>query len=396
MTAKDSSLLNSNLKENEQLLIDWLAFSLARGLKPVQRLALIRDYETPRKVFEVSDESLLKYGLDHRAIKQLRNAEKGFYSGRAAEELERCLAWLSSPGNGIVPFNSEEYPDLLTEIPDPPLILFCRGRAEILGLPAIAIVGSRNPTVDGRRTAKRFASELCRAGFAVTSGLAFGIDAESHEGALSAGGKTVAVLGTGIDQCYPAVNRPLFDRVAQEGVLVSEFIPGIPPTPANFPRRNRIISGLSIGVLVVEAGMKSGSMITARLALEQGREVFAVPGSINNPVAKGCHRLISQGAKLVQQIEDIAEELGALLAFVGDRQNVGRYSCVDKQSRAPDELQGYPRRLHQAIGIDPVSLDTLLAETGMELGDAIAALTELELVGLVRREPAGYVRQQGD
>ncbi len=212
-------------------------------------------------------------------------------------------------------WDSAAYPALLASIPDPPLALFVEGDADVLALPQLAVVGSRNPTAHGRDTAVQFAAHLARSGLAITSGLALGIDAASHRGALQAGGRTVAVLGCGLDTIYPRENEPLAAAItAGGGALVADLPTGTAPLKQHFPRRNRIISGLSVGTLVVEAALRSGSLITARLAGEQGREVFAIPGSIHNPLARGCHRLIRQGAKLVEDADDIFVELGALLA----------------------------------------------------------------------------------
>jgi DNA processing protein len=247
----------------------------------------------------------------------------------------------------------------------------------------IAMVGSRRPSADGRRNAHRFASELVKSGLGVCSGLALGIDVESHAGALQGAGNTVAVLGTGIDTVYPTRNRAMFDSIAENGALLSEFNLGMPPLPVNFPRRNRIISGLSLGVLVVEAGLRSGSMITARFALEQGREVFAIPGSIHNPMTKGCHHLISQGAKLVQQVADIVDECAGPFITVASNAQI--------KSAQTAQLTAELAAVMYAIGHDPVTLDELLCETGLEIDLVSTALVELELLGLVSRDVRGFV-----
>ncbi len=217
---------------------------------------------------------------------------------------------MQKSGTRLLPLSDPLYPPLLRQIPDPPIALFVRGDATLLSEPQLAMVGSRNPSVEGRRNAEEFAEYLAKCGLVITSGMALGIDAASHKGALK-GGKTVAVWGTGLDKAYPPRNRELAEEIIAKGVVVSEFPPGTPPLPTHFPRRNRIISGLAVGTLVVEAAKQSGSLITARLASEQGREVFAIPGSIHNPMARGCHRLLRDGAKLVESAGDILEETGA-------------------------------------------------------------------------------------
>jgi len=267
--------------------------------------------------------------------------------------------------------------------------LYVCGQPDYLHLPQIAIVGSRQPSSGGVRNPRRFARELAAPGFGITSGLARGIDAEGHCGALDARGKTIAVLGNGIDKVYPACNRDLYGQITEQGVLVSEFPPGMPPLRENFPRRNRIISGLSLGVLVVEAGEKSGSMITARQALEQGREVFAIPGSIHNPVARGCHKLINEGARLVQNAADIVEECGGLLAGLAAIGSPTKDKKVLTEQPVFDDDQG---KVFKAIGYDVVSPDELVLVTGLAIHDINAVLIDLEIRGFICRERAGYIR----
>jgi DNA processing protein len=223
--------------------------------------------------------------------------------------------------------NDGRYPPLLREIPQAPPVLFVHGDPDCLRVPQLAMVGTRNPTPSGRETARQFAAHLAGAGMIITSGLALGIDAAAHQGALAGGGRTIAVMGTSLDRVYPAKHRDLARAIAERGALVSELPTGTPALAENFPRRNRLISGLALGVLVVEAALQSGSLITARLALDQGREVFAIPGSIHNPLAKGCHALIRQGAKLVETANDIVEELGALAAVNGERRRTTQCDC---------------------------------------------------------------------
>lgn len=290
------------------------------------------------------------------------------------------LAWLEQhPDVHPLTLGSSDYPALLADVACCPPLLYVRGKLAALELPQLAIVGSRNPTTGGAAIARDFARCLASGGFAITSGLALGIDGCAHRGALDAGGVTLAVMGTGIDCIYPARHRALAEEIVEAGgALVSEFAPGIRSQASNFPRRNRIISALSLGTMVVEAAVKSGSLITAKYALEQQREVFAVPGSINNPLARGCHSLIRSGAKLVESAEDILSELGGALAY--KREQV-------MESRAPRE-----HWLLSAMGYDPVTLDTLCQRTGQTAGALSAELMDLELEGAVEQRGSYYNR----
>lgn len=303
----------------------------------------------------------------------------------------RDLAWLgASTGRGVLALGDPTYPDLLARIPDPPPLLYYVGDPEVLGQTQLAVVGSRNPTPAGRITATSFARYLVGQGLVITSGLARGIDAAAHEGALKGQGFTVAVLGTGVDRVYPSSNRALAHRIAESGIIVSEFPLGTPARPPHFPRRNRIISGLAIGTLVVEAARRSGSLITARLAAEQGREVFAIPGSIQNPMARGCHALIRQGAKLVETAADILEELPPLL---GVSQMPG---VAAAETGAEDDGGGLDpdyRELLAAMGYDPVSVDELVERTALTANVLSSMLLVLELEGHVSPVAGGqYAR----
>lgn len=293
------------------------------------------------------------------------------------------LRWARQPGQHLLPHDDPRYPPLLREIPDPPPLLFVRGNVDVLARPQLAIVGSRRPTADGRQNARRFAAGLSAAGYVVTSGLALGIDSEAHRGALESGGVTVAVLGTGLDNLYPAANRKLAAQIAEQGAVISELPPRGESRKWTFPQRNRIISGLAHGVLVVEAAQQSGSLITARLAGEQGREVFALPGSIHNPFARGCHRLLRQGAKLVECVEDILEELRALVQWE-------RQCGAVAQPRRP-ALPLPLRSLLEHIAYDPVSIDTLVQRTGSAVPELYAGLMQLELAGHIVHRAGGYV-----
>ena len=299
---------------------------------------------------------------------------------------ETELAWLSETGHHLVTWADTDYPPLLREIPDPPVVLYVIGDRQSLSRPQFAIVGSRNPTPMGRENAQAFAKTLAGAGLTITSGLALGIDGAAHRGALEAGGMTIAVAGTGLDRVYPARHRDLAHEVVQHGALVSEFPLGTPPKPENFPVRNRIISGLSLGTLVVEAALQSGSLITARLATEQGREVFAIPGSIHSPQARGCHALIRQGAKLVETAQDILEELGPLAQLVCE-------SRPEEKETTPREISLPMAKLLEYIGYDPVSVDTLIDRSGLTADAVSSMLLQMELQGLVMPSPGGKVQR---
>jgi DNA processing protein len=288
------------------------------------------------------------------------------------------LDWLCDRCHHLVVLGSTAYPELLLQLSDPPLVLYIDGDCDALQQPALAIVGSRNPTDGGRRNARDFARHLGRLGFCIVSGLAEGIDAAAHRGALDAGAKTVAFLGHGIDRVYPAVNRELAHEIATAGALVSEYPLGADPRRYHFPERNRLISGMSLGALVVEAARHSGSLITARLAAEQGREVFALPGSIHNPLARGCHELIRQGAKLVETADDIVTELAPLVGHV--LQNAAESIANDTSERIDDseyvELQKY-------LSHDPVGVDELAERSGLTIDKVSSMLLILELEGRV-------------
>lgn len=297
------------------------------------------------------------------------------------DAVERDLAW-SGGGGRIVTWGGADYPPLLAAIADPPPVLFVYGDPAVLALPQLAVVGSRNPTHLGEEIATDFAQVLAAAGLVITSGLALGIDAAAHRGALAGGGTTLAVLGTGPDRIYPARHRDLAHAIVQGGgALVSEYPPGTPALPGNFPRRNRIISGLSLGTLVVEAALRSGSLITARSASEQGREVFAIPGSIHNPLARGCHRLLRDGAKLVETAQDVVEELAPQLrAAIEDH---------DVENKEQFSLDTDYCRLLDCVGYEPTPVDRLVERSGLTADVVSSMLLILELEGYVTVAPGG-------
>jgi DNA processing protein len=304
-------------------------------------------------------------------------------------QCDQCLEWAQHGGHHLLTLASPQYPPLLYEIPDPPPLLFVRGQVDVLALPQLGIVGSRSPTADGRKNARNFAAKLAGAGYLITSGLALGIDGESHSGALAGGGRTVAVLGTGLDRMYPRKHAALAEQIIEHGALVSEFLPGTDAYPGNFPQRNRIISGLAHGVLVVEAATQSGSLITARLAAEQGREVFVLPGSIHNPMARGCHQLIRQGAKLVETVSDILEELPALLDW--ERERVLEDAAVNASADHRPGLTAATRRVLAQIAYDPVPVDALVQQSALDVATLYTHLMTLELAGLITKRAGGYV-----
>ena len=301
-------------------------------------------------------------------------------SARSAAERD----WLREPMHRVLCRDDDSFPELLSQIPGPPETLWVDGDAELLQLPALAIVGSRNPTQGGARNAFEFARHLGSRGFCIVSGLAQGVDAAAHRGALDAGAPTIAFLGHGIDLVYPAANRKLAREIARRGALVSEVPLGTPPHKALFPQRNRLISGISLGTLVVEAARRSGSLITARHAAEQGREVFALPGSIHNPLARGCHQLIREGAKLVETADDIVSELGPVAGHVMQNTMESTVSKV-RHDVCDDEY----RLLRESLGHDPVTADELARNSGLTIEQVSSMLLILELEGEVESLSGG-------
>jgi DNA processing protein len=304
--------------------------------------------------------------------------------------IDEALAWLEGERHHLVTWGDGDYPAMLREIPGPPLLLYVNGDPGLLQLPALAIIGSRNPTQGGARNAREFARHLAHQGFVIVSGMAQGIDAEAHRGALDGDGRTIAFLGTGIDRVYPAGNRDLAHEIAARGALVTEYPLGAAPERWHFPERNRLISGLALGTLVVEAARRSGSLITARLAGEQGREIFALPGSIHNPLSRGCHALIRQGAKLVETASDILAELRPL---------VGHMQTVVEQptdAAAPaDEPDDEYTELRRVLSHDPTSIDELEKQSGLTIDQLSSMLLILELHGEVESLSGGrYVKKE--
>ena len=343
---------------------------------------LLQEFGTAQAVLDaVGAGAINRSHLPGPVLKALREPD--------TQEIEREIRSLERPDYHLVPLDSPQYPAILKQTAAPPC-LFVRGDPEVLGSCQVAIVGSRKPTMDGRRDARYFAGELARQGITVTSGLARGIDTEAHRGALGQQGRTVAVLGSGLDCIYPESNAGLADRISESGALVSEFPLSWRPLPHNFPRRNRVISGLSEAVLVVEAARRSGSLSTARHALEQNREVFAVPGSIRNPMKQGCHGLLREGAGLAERVEDIADVLGCCgnpeeTSLVEAPARAGKFKTLDEREKV----------LLDNIGYEPTGLDEIVDMTGLGIEDIMGKLLNLELEGLITAVAPGLYMRAG-
>lgn len=348
-------------------LAAWLRLEHTPGVGRVSVDRLLEHFPTAQAIFDASLAQLCAHVSRNKALALTSPLPRA-----AAAAVEAALTWAAQPGHHILFRKDGRYPEQLLELPDPPVLLYCIGNTALLTRRALAIVGSRNATQQGVANARAFGQALSEAGVTIVSGLAAGIDAAAHEGGLRGVGSTVAIIGTGADRIYPARNRELAHAIAQHGCIVSEYSLGTPPLSDNFPRRNRLISGIATGVLVVEAARESGSLITARMAIEQGRDVFAVPGSIHSPLAKGCHYLIKEGAKLAECAADVLEEL-----------QPGPLTDV---AAADDPLLA-------AMGFDPVDCDTLAVLPGMSVAALATRLLHLELAGRVQRLPGGLFQR---
>ncbi|NOR51618.1 MAG: DNA-protecting protein DprA [Gammaproteobacteria bacterium] len=357
----------------------WIRLLHLPGIGAIQQNQLLDRFGSPEAIFSNAAQS------------DLNERIKSAIGKPNLERVEVSLNWLDNPQNELVTRNSERYPKRLKLLRDAPPLLFAIGDTQLLSTPQIAIVGSRNPSQIGAENAHEFARYFASVGITVTSGLALGIDTKSHDGALKGDGATIAVLGTGPDRVYPASNRNLAHQIIEKGgLLITEFAPGTQPVAGNFPKRNRIISGLSLGTLVVEAALRSGSLITARLAAEQGREVFAIPGSIHNPLARGCHRLIKDGAKLVETAADVLEELAPQL-----KQELLSQSIEGELQEPHNEeaqLDSEYLALLQLIGDGPTSIDQLIETSGLTANVVSSMLLQLELQGHIALNPGGYSR----
>lgn len=363
-------------------LAHWLRLQLTEGIGAQTARKLLGAFGLPQHIFS-SSFSLLRGVVSDK----LAQALCASLSDTQQSAIAQSLAWAAQPGNRILTLADAEYPKTLLDIPDPPLLLYVKGRSELLARTMLAVVGSRNATAQGMANAETFSENLSAAGLTIVSGLALGIDTAAHQGALRAdpGGSTIAVIGTGADIVYPARNRALAHQIAQDGCIISEYALGTPAIASNFPRRNRIISGLARGVLVVEAAAQSGSLITARMAVDQGRDVFAIPGSIHSPLAKGCHQLIKQGAKLVESAQDILEELRI-------------DADASSAAAAPDAFNGGASReskLLSVIGFDPIHLDNLIHRSECDVAQVQSELLILELDGVIERLPGEFYRRLG-
>lgn len=350
-----------------QDLEGWLRLSLVPGLGPAALRALLEKFGLPEQVLARRD--VLPPGL-----------AAGLESEALASAVASALQWLRKPGRALVTLADAEYPRPLLEIQDPPPVLYCRGRIELLARPALAVVGSRNASAQGKRDAENFSRTFSAAGLTIVSGLAQGVDAAAHRGGLSGQGSTIAVLGTGVDRIYPQAHAALAAEIERSGLLLSEFALGTRALPHHFPRRNRLISGLAQGCLVIEAALASGSLITARAAAEQGREVFALPGSIHSPLSKGCHALIKAGAKLVESAQDVLAELTGFRAAAA--------TSAPTPAAADDAS---PLLAH--FGADPVDADSLCARSGLDAAQVSAELLRLELAGRVASMPGGLFQK---
>jgi DNA processing protein len=356
----------------------WMALSRAPALDVATLSAALERVGGISGFIESSDEA--------RRCAGIPAAAREFLQSPAAASCAGERAWIESPRHHVVAFTDRRYPAALRGMQHSPIALYVAGNADILNDPQLSIVGSRNPTPAGRDTAFEFAESLAACGLGITSGLAEGIDSAAHRGALAGQGITLAVLGSGIDSIYPRSNQALSEEICLQGALISEFPLGTPPRRANFPQRNRIIAGLSLGTLVVEAARRSGSLITARLAADQNRELFAVPGSIHNPLSRGCHELIRQGAKLTETVADILSELNFSAFFEG----------VRRASYAPDRAGDFEtgmdkehKILLDALGFDPADVDMLVVRTGFKAEAVSSMMLILELKGHVQAAPGG-------
>lgn len=367
----------------------WLLLALLPRFGVRARETVRMQLERLDRLLQLAPHHLSALGLHADAVAVIRAWQEMDTEHPCLVRVRSILENCRNQGIGLLPWPDGRYPQALRHIQDAPLVLYARGDLALLERDQIGIVGSRKASPAGLEHARNFAAGLSQCGLLVTSGLALGIDGAAHAGALDAGYPTIAVIGCGLDRIYPRQHQSLARRIESCGVLLSEYPPGTPARPSHFPQRNRIISGLSRGVLVVEAGLRSGSLITARLALEQGREVFAVPGSIRNPMARGCHQLIREGARLVESPEDILEELEGWWS-----QATPAASGQEEESSGPDLSGLGPREIavFQALGYDPVSTDALALATNLPADQLMQALLQLELQGLAASAPGGYLR----
>ncbi len=396
----------------------WVSLLRVPGVGPKNYQKLLTAFGTPKAVFDSDVSAISKAGISQSLAQSISDVS-------VLKSAQSDIDWLQAADNHyIITLSCEDYPRLLRQIDNPPPVLYVHGNPDLLNDPQLAIIGSRNPTQGGKINAHDFSKYLAQAGLCITSGLALGVDGIAHQGALDAGMPTIAVIATGIDRVYPARHRKLAHDIVENGAIVSEFPLGVQPKSENFPRRNRIISGLSHGTLVIEAALRSGSLITARLASEQGREVFAIPGSIHNPLARGCHRLIRQGAKLVETAQDIFDEMSSVIDLEGidivDIKTIGANAATtddtglqtrssnslgenknsfsssadaENVKNAEMELAESQQLLLDKMGFDPVQIDQLVPRTGLSVEEVSAMLLILELQNRVSSSGGGtYTR----
>ena len=360
----------------KQQLRHWLALSQV-NLSGDRLLSYFEQGNTVADLFGASDSKLVNFGFRAGLAERLSKIDH--------DKVERDLNWFDDDNKTLIPINSTHYPALLKQTSSAPKLLFAHGNKDLLNSHQIAIVGSRNPTPQGKENAKNFAKALATAGAVITSGLALGVDGIAHQEAVSANLPTIAVAGTGLDRIYPAAHKPLAESILIEGLLISDFALGTGVRSSNFPARNRIISGMSLGTLVIEAALKSGSLITARYAMEQSREVFAIPGSIHNPLAKGCHYLIKQGAKLVETAEEIIEELQALAKWQIEQNQ-------QQETTSQFALDEDYQQLLAQIDYDVTHINTIISRTGLEIEVVSHMLLLLELNNYIKSMAGGYQR----
>jgi DNA processing protein len=369
---------------------DWLVILNAPSVGGASLIKVIEALGGASAVAGASTRDLTRHGLSDKAAAAITEPDEA--------QIESDLKWLSHPNHHLLCWDDDAYPALLRRINGPPAALFIDGDPGCLWQPQIAIIGSRNPTAGGLDHARDFATTLARQGMTITSGLAGGIDSAAHTAALDAGSLTIAVNGTGLDRVYPASSRAVAERIRSQGAMISELPLGSPPRRQHFPSRNRIISGLSLAVLVVEAGLNSGTLITARKGAEQGREVFALPGSLHNPMAKGCHRLIREGARLVETTADIMQELGPVAAELQmeirqrlEQPDSNEEKTVHRQQDLLDDSDY--STVWELLGYDPKPVDVIIQQSGLSAREISSMLLMMELKGMVKKQPDGrYVR----
>ena len=365
------------MTDSVDALAAWLRLTLIPGIGGETQRSLLKAFGLPEAVFAASHSALAGV-IGSPLAERIHNHD-------ANATIAPTLDWAAQAGNGIVTLADPDYPQALLDSADPPVLLYLKGRRDLLNQPMLAMVGSRNATAQGERDATAFARSLGEAGLTIVSGLALGIDAAAHRGALATAASTVAIIGTGADRLYPARNADLAREIAERGAILSEFPLGTPALANNFPRRNRIIAGMAKGCLVVEAAPRSGSLITARLSAEAGRDVFAIPGSIHSPQARGCHQLIRQGAKLVETSQDVLEELG-WTSQSSHQQKVGAGGTANR----PDSDE---ERVLTALGNSPCDLDTLSQRSGLTAAGLLAILLPMELGGRLAQLPGGLYQR---